>query len=365
MKSIQLISGSIFAGNPIILRVTPSHISGDDIAFHRIIIKVTASLLIDEVEAVAPVTIPMSVSLFDEEPQDIDISSALRSVLDSYEYIPHPTVYPIVKWQVIGYDEFMQNGILYPPYEEQSFPATVPDASASGSSASGSFAYCLAGSLPDVQRVLLPSIPALSSLSDKPTSPFLYPVTYDYAYTPSLPQPISLHESHLLTHPQSFVERIATEGAHAIAGKTLYALPAPHNDNRQVFRFINRYGVLESISVPRADEFSVAFQTKEYSAATPETFNTIRRGIVHKSNDRETHTFTTDPLTEEWLFWYLHEFFMAKHVWMEMFATGPISGATFIRCHIIPDENIKALKRSDSTPHTLTFTARLDLNGHF
>lgn len=351
MKSIQLISGSIFAGNPIVLRVTPSHVEGDKIAFHRIVLNIEATL-ISESAVRGPLTIPMSVSLYDEDPQDIDVSSALRSVLDAYNYIPLPASYPIVRWRVTGCDEYMQDGVLTPDYEPQSFPVpAVPGETPD-------YAYCIAGSVPETQRIHMSTLPSVRFLSDMPSSPMLFPKGAKFAYTPNLATGISLYTSGSLTSPTSQEVTLSEVGLHTIGTHSVYVLDDTEQP-RTTFRFINRYGVLESVSLPKAIETAVGFEVKEYASGSPETFNSIRHGIVRKSNDRETLSFMTDPLDENWLLWYLHEFFLAEYVWMAD-STG-----SWLRCHIIPESSVKVLQSKSAEPHTLTFNVKLDINGTF
>lgn len=355
MKSIDLISGSIFAGNPVNLRVTPSHVSGNNIAFHRIVVNVIASLVVNKTES-DTITIPMSVSLYNEQPQDIDISSALRSVLDSYEYTPQPAFYPIVKWYVEGYDEYMDDGVIQSKFDIKRFPAESIE------NPESEYLYCIAGSMPETQRILLPALPSVSSFSDKPSTPHIFNQTVLYAYPEDLTEGISLLDSHKLENICVSCEDLTDTGLVTIGGKQIYVLDRDE-EKRQTFRFINRYGVLETINVPYANEVQVDIEKHEYSSGTIEYFNSIRHGIVHKSNNRETLSFTTDPLDEEWLFWYINEFLMAENVWME-YKYDKYPHTTYIRCHILPDETVKAITRTSNNTLTLTFKVKLDINGH-
>ena len=84
-KNIFLTSGSILAGNPITFTISPS-VPTNTPSFHRVIVEVVFDKdgSYDVIKLNEPVT---------KEGTDIslDVSSALRAALDSYEYTPETT----------------------------------------------------------------------------------------------------------------------------------------------------------------------------------------------------------------------------------------------------------------------------------
>ena len=103
---LKLVEGSIFNGNPITFSVTPLKIEGTP-AFHRMVFEVKCGISGGSYE-----TIRLTEPVLAEDGKEVttDISSALRSFRDSYEYSPEPGVMPVVKFNVSAYDEYMIDG---------------------------------------------------------------------------------------------------------------------------------------------------------------------------------------------------------------------------------------------------------------
>ena len=118
---LKLVEGSIFNGNPIVFAVTPLKIGGTP-AFHRMVFEVKCGMSGGNYETIR-LTEPVLAE--DGTAVTVDISSALRTFRDSYEYSPEPGVMPVVKFNVSAYDEYMINGnpgktepISYLPVDE-------------------------------------------------------------------------------------------------------------------------------------------------------------------------------------------------------------------------------------------------------
>ena len=103
---LKLVDGSIFNGNPITFAVTPLTLSGSP-SFHRMVFEVKCGVSGGNYE-----TMRMTEPVLTENGKavQVDISSALRSFRDSYEYSPEPGVMPVVKFNVSAYDEYMTDG---------------------------------------------------------------------------------------------------------------------------------------------------------------------------------------------------------------------------------------------------------------
>lgn len=346
-QKINLTSGSVFAGNPITLTITPSVATKP--SFHRVIVEVNFDNGTGSYET-NKLTIPVTTEGRDVS---LDISSAIRIPLDSYAYAATPSTYPVVSWYVKAYDEYMdRNGKVHTNAGEVYYPAD-------GSKNAGSTDLrCIAGAFSDMERLKSGATKAVTLLSCKPTATheiavvgesFVYPVSYSAGQ--------SLAASSSLTAPASKELSITKEGAQSIQGHPIYALPSTEADNRTTFRFINRFGCLESISVPKSYSQKLNVETTQYTKSIQETFNQFSRAAIKKQNDRESWLYQSDPLTEEWLQWYLHEFLMSEHVWMKV-------KGTWLPCTIAMEDEITIKDNTTQNMYSVSFTATLDINGN-
>lgn len=346
-QKINLTSGSVFAGNPITLTITPSVATKP--SFHRVIVEVNFDNGTGSYET-NKLTIPVTTEGRDVS---LDISSAIRIPLDSYAYAATPSTYPVVSWYVKAYDEYMdRNGKVHTNAGEVYYPAD-------GSKNAGSTDLrCIAGAFSDMERLKSGATKAVTLLSCKPTATheiavvgesFVYPVSYSAGQ--------NLASSSSLTAPASREQAITKESAQSIQGHPVYALPSSEADNRSTFRFINRFGCLESISVPKSYSQKLNVETTQYTKSIQETFNQFSRAAIKKQNDRESWLYQSDPLTEEWLQWYLHEFLMSEHVWMK------IKG-TWLPCTIAMEDEITIKDNTTQNMYSVSFTATLDINGN-
>lgn len=346
-QKINLTSGSVFAGNPITLTITPSVATKP--SFHRVIVEVNFDNGTGSYET-NKLTIPVTTEGRDVS---LDISSAIRIPLDSYAYAATPSTYPVVSWYVKAYDEYMdRNGKVHTNAGEVYYPAD-------GSKNAGSTDLrCIAGAFSDMERLKSGATKAVTVLSCKPTATheiavvgesFVYPVSYSAGQ--------NLASSSSLTAPASREQAITKESAQSIQGHPIYALPSTEADNRTTFRFINRFGCLESISVPKSYSQKLNVETTQYTKSIQETFNQFSRSAIKKQNDRESWLYQSDPLTEEWLQWYLHEFLMSEHVWMKV-------KGTWLPCTIAMEDEITIKDNTTQNMYSVSFTATLDINGN-
>ena len=345
-QKINLTSGSVFAGNPITLTITPSVVTKP--SFHRVIVEVNFDDGTGSYET-NKLTIPVTTEGRDVS---LDISSAIRITLDSYEYTATPSTYPVVSWYVKAYDEYMDsNGKVHTNAGEVYYPQKP----ASGGSTN---LRCIAGAFSDIERLKSGATKAVTLLSCKPTATheiavvgesFVYPVSYSAAQ--------NLSSSSSLTAPSSAEEEITKEGAQSIQGHPVYALPSSEAETRTTFRFINRFGCLESISVPKSYSQKLNVETTEYTKSIQETFNQFSRSAIRKQNDRESWLYQSDPLTEEWLQWYYHEFLMSKHMWLKV-------SDIWLPCTVAMEDEITIKDKTNQVMHSVSFTAKLGINGN-
>lgn len=355
-RTIKLTSGSIFNGNPITFTIQPNVITGTDSdknvvypSFHRVIMEITCGMSGGNYEV-----IKMSAPVEKEEATEsnvvqIDVSSALRTFRDSYEYTPEPTTYPLVKFCVRVYDEYMLNGKVHPNVDEIVYPAEVDGKQ--------QYLCTLFGGFSDMERLLSNGSKDVSRLSRKPTSvPQIVSVGEEYVYTPDYTSAQALFGNTTLIPPTSQKVLIEKEGAQTINNQPLYALPSDEAKMRQVFRFINSFGVLESVSVPRVYSKKISVTSTPYAITCQETFNKFSRHIVLKKNDYEPWLFQTDPLNEDWLQWYLHEFIMSEYIWINF-------RGLWVPCTITPEEDFVFFDKTQNVQYVVPFTVRPGING--
>lgn len=344
-QKINLTSGSVFAGNPITFTITPSVATKP--SFHRVIVEVNFDDGTGSYET-NKLTIPVTTEGRDVS---LDISSALRISLDNYEYTATPSTYPVVSWYIKAYDEYMDNnGEVHTNVGEVYYPQKP----VSGGSTN---LRCIAGAFSDIERLKSDVTQAVTLLSCKPTATheiavvgesFVYPVSYSAGQ--------NLATSSSLTAPVSREQEITKEGAQSIQGHPIYALPSLEADTRTTFRFINRFGCLESISVPKSYSQKMSVESTPYTKSIQETFNHFSRAAIKKQNDRESWLYQSDPLTKEWQQWYLHEFLMSEHIWLK-------ANDTWLPCTISLEDEITIKDDTARNMYSVSFTATLGING--
>ena len=347
-EQILLTSGSILAGNPITFSIKPSD-AGTSPSFHRVIVEVTYDNNNGNYEVIK-LSVPVTQEGKDVE---LDVSSALRVLLVDFQYSPLVATYPMVKWYIRAYDEYMDsNGELHTNVRELFYPQK-PETSDGGATN----LRCIAGAFWDIERMVSGVTKSVTTLSRKPQSlPQLMVVGDIYAYTPAYSDPQSLLDSVTLVAPQSREVEITKEGLQTIGEQSIYAMPKDEGQDRMVFRFINSFGVLECVSIPRTYSKKLSIQSSSYTVTKLETFNSFSRSAVSKKNDRESWLFMTDPLDENWLQWYLHEFLMSNHVWLNV-------KGNWIPVTIIPEDEITFLDKTNTNMYSVSFTAKLDIYG--
>ena len=339
-SNLKLQSGSVFNGNPIVFKVRHVMLEGSP-SFHRMIFEVKCGMSGGNYE-----TIKMSEPIVNEKVLAVrgDISSALRSFRDSYKYTPEPGVMPVVKFNVSAYDEYMIDGELH---------KTKPVFYLSGDEVK----QTLFGGFSDYDRLMATNdTMAVSRMTRKPnTTPQLACVgetlIYVDPYSPAVDFLTPTWDA-----PEAKAFTITNEGQQTIGDISVFAMPQSEASHRTEFRFINSFGVLESISVPRVYSKKLNITSTNYTVTRRETLLSFSREVVRKQNNKESWEFQTDPLDEAWLAWYLHEFLMSEHTWIN------IKGK-FLPCTIIAEDEITFQDETKKEMHSVSFTAKLDFRG--
>ena len=301
-SNLKLQSGSVFNGNPIVFMVRHVTPEGSP-SFHRMIFEVKCGMSGGNYE-----TIKMSEPIVNEKVLAVrgDISSALRSFRDSYEYTPEPGVMPVVKFNVSAYDEYMIDGEFH-----QSKPVSYLPGDEVKQTIFGGFS--------DYDRLTAESeAMPVSRMTRKPTTtPQLAcvgeTIIYVDPYSPAVDLLTPTWDA-----PEAKAFTITSEGQQTIGDISVFAMPQSEAAHRTEFRFINSFGVLESISVPRVYSKKLGITPTSYTVTRRETLRSFSREAVRKQNNQESWDFQTDPLDEAWLAWYLHEFLMSEHTWINI-----------------------------------------------
>lgn len=337
--NLKLVDGTIFNGNPITFAVTPLTLS-DPPSFHRVVFKVKCGISGGNYE-----TIRMAEPVLAENGKAIqtDISSALRSFRDSYEYSPQPGVMPVVKFNVSAYDEYMTDGEFHQS-EAVSYLAR------------NEVKQTIFGGFSDYDRLMSESDMLVSRLTRKPnTTPQLVCVGEQLVYAEDYNPAVSLTTA-TWDAPEAKAFNITTEGIQTIGGQQIFSLPASEAEHRTEFRFINSFGVLESISIPKSYAQELDIKATNYTVSRKETLHSFSRSAVRKQGNQEGWDYMTDSLDEKWLAWYLHEFLMSEHVWLKI-------NGKFLPCIIENEDTIKFSDDTKDDVYSVSFTARLSFCG--
>lgn len=337
---LKLESGSVFNGNPITFTVNPIVLDGSP-SFHRMIFEVKCGMSGGNYEIIK---MSEPINKEDGTAVTIDISSALRSFRDSYEYFPEPGIMPMVKFNVSAYDEYMTEGDLH---------KTEPVSYLSGTDVK----QTLFGGFSDYERLIATkNTMAVSRMTRKPTTiPQLACVGETIIYVDPYSTAIDFTTA-TWDAPEAKAFTITDEGQQTIGDISVYAMPQSEASRRTEFRFINSFGVLESVSVPRVYSKKLGITTTNYTVTRKETLRTFSRSVTRKQDDREGWNFQTDPLDEAWLAWYLHEFLMSEHAWINI-------NGKFLPCTITAEEEITFYDDTKQEMHSVSFTAKLDFCG--
>ena len=216
-QKVTLTSGSILAGNPITFRIKPKILTNTP-SFHRVIIEVKCGMSGGNFETIK-LTAPVAIEGNDVE---MDVSSAIRVPLDAYEYSSDAATYPLCKWQLRVYDEYMDSGGAVHTHQGELY---FPD--------KDNYYCCIAGAFSDYDRLTSNGSKDVVKLSRKPTSsPQLTCVGETFAYTPAYATPQSLASSGTLERRASKIVNVTTEGAQTIDGHSLFVLPATEGKYR-------------------------------------------------------------------------------------------------------------------------------------
>lgn len=342
-------------GNPLVYAVTASVLKGE-VSFHKVKLEVTASLVpaSDDrsVNKVNQVVLTFSSVASSGETIQIDISSALRAAADTYVYTSTPpSAYPYIEFSLKAWDEYMQNGM------EAQKTGIVTN---SGGKA-------IMGAFSDLERMLSGGNKLAQYFSRKPTDGDNEVVVEGEDVVVPAMWTAGMSIGSLTSGPASSVyqvEKVDSENGFMLktyGSRTFLVISADfakkrYAGDRYSFRFINSLGVMESFRVLSRGIQQMAMESNKSVIAMPETFSQFSRGIYKKENDAEKLKLSSGPLDKFWLSWFLHEFLMSSHSWIEI-------DGHWIPCHIVGDDTITGYDRTKADAYSVDFSVELDIKG--
>lgn len=333
-QRIDFSSGSYYVGNPIIYRVVADTPNGICV-FHRVVLEVTASLYGGSAQnyLIATTVNKMSQPVESGGMASIDISSALRSVLDNYQYKAEPPTYPLrIVYTLRAWDEFMIGGSTY---EEHGIVSHT-----------GATVY--PGRLSDRERLVIQTAHPDAIIYVPSTKPTTTPEIVCAGHTYVRPYKDDTHRK-----PPFPIGMVNVTDQSVLEGR--YVLPSTTKDCYEM-RIVNRFGYHEYVCMHSLRSAEVKYDVKNSIVARQETLLNISRGVSRKLNDRETWKISTYPLDQAWQQWFLHEFMIAEDSWIKI-------DGLWLQVHILPEETVKAIDRVKADALTVDFSLQFDITG--
>jgi len=158
--------------------------------------------------------------------------------------------------------------------------------------------------------------------------------------------------------PKSVSQTLSEEGAMTVGGHEIYVVERPTNGYD--LRFVNSMGCLESVCVTSLVKKEVDINTESYTIARQETLKKFSRVLAVKSENHETWSLASGPLDEAWASWYIHEFLMAKLMWIGIIKN---SQTIWVPCHVLPEETTMLIDKVKASMMSIEFKVQLDIYG--
>lgn len=290
-QNIVFSSGSAFAGNPIIFEVTADSVSGN-VSFHIVYLEVTIAP--SSGPDVSEKTYILTNTVGSDLKTRFDISSVVRLALSRSTYSPiesgtHSS--PYAAYRIKAWDEYMKDGILHTNVGV--FTVT-------------NNWYGLMGEFTSMERLGYTTRP-ISRLTDKPASgeicgsneTYVSPLPLSSNITPMerpAAEPSSKAYS-LSGHNGEYIE---------IDGRSIYVI-----DNKDLvhIQFLNRFGMLESVSAHRILDESIEANVSTLKASSGIGFGDIPITKAIHSDKTISMTCTTGYIDREWADWWQSNLF--------------------------------------------------------
>lgn len=323
-------TGSQYIGCPAVYQIAPTG-AGVGQTFYQAKVKVVAALGNNDSEEFSfstPIETKPVNSVPTAQPAVFDIASALRAVAERWQPSAIPATYPSVAFYIEAKEEWMTDGTIY-----SSDTARYPGSSGT--------AEMYMGALTDRERIT----------GDRPAR---------YSRKPFSSREICFHDLQVIVpSPTSAAPDVslylADDPGEQTFGDLNYHVIMPPRDGYEI-RFINSLGVHENIFVYGLPQKSTHIATEQYVIARQETLTQFSRGLAIKKNDYETWALTSGPLDEEWASWYIHDFLLARWLWIRI-------NDEYIPCHVLPEETTLLTDRITPARLEVQFKIQLDING--
>lgn len=338
---IEITSGSLLIGNPIMVSVT-AEIGLSNATFHRVKLIVKSALSPDFVEEEYPLSAPAN----SNEVVEFDISTSLRSVAAKYEYnhVTNNKIYPFLSYTLEAYDEYMLNGILYETgrmiYNN------------------GEKSYALMGAFTNRERYLTSgNTKSVTTFTRKPNYGEICAVRELFVCPKNITVPLTM-TSVLEIGQQTRAIPLAGSGAQTYEGRTIYV--DPNAKNRILFQFVNGYGVVETISAETLEEVGSSGETEVDVVTATSSFSNPRAEVARRSDRRTVYKCSSGYVNKEWAEWWVTEFLggdafrRSGHSQCWVFL-----GGNWLPCVIEPDDDIVLYDRTKPGLAHVDFEMRL------
>ena len=335
-------AGSQFIGCPAVYQITPTG-AGNTKTFYRMKVKVSVGMTggYDDMDF----DFSKSIEVKNGSAQNtyFDISSALQAIADQWKPSPNTFSYPAINFYIEAEEEWMNDGAISHG-DTARYPGSAP-----------STATMYMGKLTDRERLAVTPAPPATYSRKPTTSPEIC------FYHPNQQGESDGTSKHLLPGSTSSAPAVTAVSVSAGSANGIYGIPFPQDGHE--IRFINSLGVHENIFVAGLPTKAVNITTEQHVIARQETLTQFSRGLAIKKNDYETWTFSSGPLDEAWASWYIHEFLMARWVWIMVNGQSSMVNGQWIPCHVLPEETVPLVDRSKAEPYEVQFKLQLDING--
>lgn len=290
-QKITFSSGSAFAGNPIIFEVVADNISGN-VSFHVVYLEVTIAP--SSGPDISEKTYLLTNTVDSDQKAYFDISSVVRLALSRSIFSPIDSgscSSPYAAYRVRAWDEYMKDGILH---ENVGMVTIVKNW------------YGLLGEFTYMERSGNQTL-AVSRLTDKPASGeicgsnevYVSPLPLSTPLTPmQRPSAEPSSKAHSLSgHNGEYVE---------IDGRSIYVI-----DNKDLvqIQFLNRFGMIESVSAHRLLSESVESNVSTYMASSGIGLGDAPITKAIHSDKKNILTCTTGYINREWVDWWQNNLF--------------------------------------------------------
>ena len=290
-QKITFSSGSVFCGNPIFFQVIADNV-GSNASFHRVYLQVTIA------PSAGPDLSQRTFLLTNTVDKDLntyfDVSSVVRSSLSRSTFTPisqETASFPYAMYQLKAWDEYMKDGIIHTNVGILELPDKW---------------YGMFGEFMTMERYGKQTL-AVTRLTDKPASGEICGSNEVYVspLSPSTPlspaqqptEPPSSKAYSLSGHNGEYVN---------IDGRSVYVI-----DNKDLvhIQFLNRFGVIESISAHRILSESIESDVSTLKASSGIGFGDIPITKAIHSDKTIKLTCTTGYINREWADWWQNNLF--------------------------------------------------------